>query len=534
MSTLNYIKLGLALTVLVVFGLATTVSARVEYTITPIALGGQQAPNQPGAFTSFSYPVLNSQGRIAFGASYEGGSGIYYTGEGIVYCVADLSMRLPQDPCTAFYNFGSPILNDNGTVVFNANSGSLGQGAYRGCPCPLIRIASGSTWNDLGTPVPDHPGYYFNWVVAKSINDSDVVALLGQALGAGVTGGVYAGTGSGLTKIAENGTPVPGQPIATFNGSFQLVAINSPGDVAFHAYYTDGQGTQGLYIYTSGTLQRIADGTTVAPPQTDPIEGLFKPSLNADGQVAFQAHSDTDPFYRGNYLWTAGQLEVLADTNSGHCGFGYPRINDNGVAAFKGTCGGQHIMRVDSSVSEFVATAGYSVPCRPDAGFTLFIDPSINANNAVVFRAFWHSPTSGYGVGIYTDVGGYLVKVVDTEDILVDGLSASDLDMEDRVNLGGRSPFNDSGQVAFWAKLSDGRQGVFLADPVYARDYGDLDGNGRVDFTDFAIFASYWHATDCNFLQNGWCQGADCEPDGDIDFNDLAEFVKHWLDGTTP
>lgn len=56
---------------------------------------------------------------------------------------------------------------------------------------------------------------------------------------------------------------------------------------------------------------------------------------------------------------------------------------------------------------------------------------------------------------------------------------------------------------------------------------GDLDGDGYVDFADFATFAQVWLNKDCQ--EPDWCRGADFEPDGDVDWADLAEFTNHWL-----
>lgn len=59
---------------------------------------------------------------------------------------------------------------------------------------------------------------------------------------------------------------------------------------------------------------------------------------------------------------------------------------------------------------------------------------------------------------------------------------------------------------------------------------GDINGDGKVGLTDFAILASQW-------LQAPGVPSADIAPeggDGLIDFLDLAALTEHWLEDTTP
>lgn len=55
----------------------------------------------------------------------------------------------------------------------------------------------------------------------------------------------------------------------------------------------------------------------------------------------------------------------------------------------------------------------------------------------------------------------------------------------------------------------------------------NLDGIGKVDLKDFAIFAGQWQGG-CN----GWdsCQGADFDMSGTVDITDLYTFISRWLD----
>jgi hypothetical protein len=58
----------------------------------------------------------------------------------------------------------------------------------------------------------------------------------------------------------------------------------------------------------------------------------------------------------------------------------------------------------------------------------------------------------------------------------------------------------------------------------------DFNKNTKVDFSDFAVFASHWQETGCN--DPNWCEGADLDTDGNVDIDDLMLFSDYWLEKT--
>jgi hypothetical protein len=58
----------------------------------------------------------------------------------------------------------------------------------------------------------------------------------------------------------------------------------------------------------------------------------------------------------------------------------------------------------------------------------------------------------------------------------------------------------------------------------------DFNNDTKVDFRDFAVFASYWQVTDCN--NSAGCQGTDLDVNGSVDVNDLMLFCEYWLERT--
>jgi len=57
----------------------------------------------------------------------------------------------------------------------------------------------------------------------------------------------------------------------------------------------------------------------------------------------------------------------------------------------------------------------------------------------------------------------------------------------------------------------------------------DFNIDTKVDFADFAVFASYWQQG-CS--EPGWCEGTDLDTDGNVDFDDLMLFADYWLEET--
>ena len=54
----------------------------------------------------------------------------------------------------------------------------------------------------------------------------------------------------------------------------------------------------------------------------------------------------------------------------------------------------------------------------------------------------------------------------------------------------------------------------------------DFDNNCRIDFKDYAVFASYWLRSNCD--DPDWCGGADFDNTGKVDGQDLAHLVENW------
>jgi hypothetical protein len=81
-----------------------------------------------------------------------------------------------------------------------------------------------------------------------------------------------------------------------------------------------------------------------------------------------------------------------------------------------------------------------------------------------------------------------------------------------------------------WSSRSADR--VTIETQMIELNVGDLDHDGRVDFLDFAIFASAWWAIPGEPAWNSTCNL--CQADLVIDFLDLKILAESWLEGTNP
>jgi hypothetical protein len=314
------------------------------------------------------------------------------------------------------------------------------------------------------TDIADTAGPFSRFGVFPSINAAGTVAFEAD-LNSGQLG-IFTGRGGPLTTIAETGNASP-------FGGFGAPVINRRGTVAFEAGLSPGAG---LFTSSGGAITPIV--TNVPPP----FEGFADPSINQAGTLAFVAELKTGelqvlkgtgpPFTvvgdnrgaidgfasnrtainaRGTVAFFArfkdggagvftgrgGNLTAIADTDSIFTGFGQdgPTINNRGTVAFVGT--------------------GRTLTAITDTGdgFSFLVNAYINNRGTVAFSAH----LDGGGEGIFTGPDLIADRVIETGDRLA---GATVIGVDTRIDL------NDRGQLAFVATLSDGREGIFRADPA--------------------------------------------------------------------
>jgi len=475
-----------ALAAAAVVGLAGGAQA---VTIT-IALEGDAAPDSNGTFSGFSdAPALNDSGQAAFDAYLTGTSGGSSDNEGIFRGYGDVLTQIARegqatpDANGTFWYFSEPTLNDSGQAAFLAPlTGTSGwhsddTGIFLGSGGALTQIAR------EGQASPDANGT-FSAFSDPALNDSGQAAFWAELTG--TSGGtsdnerIFLGDGGVLTQIAREGQAAPDA-----NGILSYLVepvLNGSGQAAFWASLrgTSGETSDdgGIFLGSGGALTQIAREGQVAPDGNGIFFSLSPyPRLNDSGQAAFWASltgtSGGSSDDEGIFLGSGGALTQIAragqaapEANGTFRYFWEPALNGSGEVAFlaslTGTSGGSSddrgIFRGDGAVLTQIAREGQAAP-DSNGTFSGFSDaPALNDSGQVAFYASLTGTSGGY-----SDARGFFMA--DAQEILQVARTGQPLAGSTVMSLVGRSGLNELGQVAYWAELYDGREGIFLFTP---------------------------------------------------------------------
>jgi len=182
---------------------------------------GDNVPGGSDFDTFATTPGINSSGMVAFQARYFGAanSGVFIgNGTGGVTTIAD------SFGSTFSNSFGSPDINDSGSVVFRAGLDAGGSGIF---------LATGTTI----TTVIDSSGIFSSFGTGD-INNDGLIAY-SATLDAGGTG-IYLGDG---TRVIGTGDALFGSTVTNVGFAHGL---NNDGNIAF--VYRLANGTQGVAL----------------------------------------------------------------------------------------------------------------------------------------------------------------------------------------------------------------------------------------------------------------------------------------------
>ncbi len=204
-------------------------------------------------------------------------------------------------------------------------------------------------------------------------------------------------------------------------------------------------GGQGIFISSGGVISTIADTNGPFSEFGYPVS----PAINNEGTVIFGALLDNGN--AGIFASNGGAITTLTETNnplsSFSCFNALYAINNRGTVAFittldTGSCG---VVTSGNGVITTIADTSGS--------FSSVIPYGINEEDTVALFA----QLDAGGEGFFISSGAVTNKVIAIGDALF-GSTVTSL-------YGITNGLNNSGQLSFYARLADGTEGIFRADP---------------------------------------------------------------------
>lgn len=461
-----------------------------------------------------------------------------------------------------------PNLANNVTSV---DSTVAGTATFRAAP-RFTRVA------DTDTPIPQGFGTFtdFGGGATPAVSDA-LVAFRGRGAD---QDGIYEWRQSTLGVVADIHTPIPGGTGnfgAPPTGGFYTPSVDGE-DVAFNG---DDQtiSQRGVYTRVNGTLDVVADKTTVAPGAFTPFSTMALGGLD-DGNISFWAFVPTagalDGIYYGNtkgIVKVAGLSTLIPGGSGTFQGFTSNTYHKQGNVLFYGYDSGFNfgLYRWAAGVLSLVANQFTPIPGGIGT-FTLFfqtlsfdgVNLAFRGDDAALtqfgiymedcggLRAIVDSHTAvpcgsgnftglsgfathqgnlafvGYGdanSGLYAQLGGRTVKVLEVLDEL-DGKTVS------AVRVGPEGLLGD--RVAFVATFTDGSEGVYVAELTAGGVCHpfDADDDDDHDLFDMAAFSDCY--TGARAVRAPDCAAFDADGDGHIDGDDLNELLARLAGPVAP
>jgi len=231
-------------------GIFTASRGRVQ----AVALAGAPAPGIPsGTLAAFDSPALNDRGDVAFGATVRRGR---ETVEAIFHRAGGKLTKLVAtgDPAPAggmFAGFGPPALSNRGAVVFAAviEGRAVPGGIFRAQAGQLAMLVGAGDESPIG-------GIFMKFSERLAINDSGVVAFHAVLRHGPVAAAVFALDGGRVRKAAATGDAAPGG--GTFSNFGPWPSLDAAGTVGFVASVDAGPSPIGVFLAGGSGLSRVA------------------------------------------------------------------------------------------------------------------------------------------------------------------------------------------------------------------------------------------------------------------------------------
>lgn len=527
------------LTVITGFGLTVASAANSQAALTYQTLnltGLPAAGTDPGVnYDSFGAVSLSDSGHAVFLAGLQGPGvlplendrGVYLT-DGITDTLVARGGDLPPgfvgDISYDSSTLGLFSISGGGeSVVFDTQISGEGvnvgnnRGVFQATSAATDLVALESGW------APDAGyGVVFADINISATNESGQsvgsVLLDGVGVNSDNDGAVYS-FGLGSTQlIAREGQQVPGAGPGTTLGflSSGEPQISNAGQVTFIGPHSSGTG---IFSHTeSGGLQEVVLSGTAAPGAVagTNFADFDAFSINDAGATLFRGFTDGPSGISTGLYLEEGGLQLLVERGQTAPGtflnpefdlFDEPLLNGAGDVAFNATLMGaaindsnnEAIYKIIDGSLEFVSRKNDLIPDATDAARFGNID-SFYFNDAgqVAFLSDLQGENvdDSNGQALFAEVGGQLRLIArrgDLFDVDSDPLSEDlrEVAFLTAVNSvagsqdGRTSPFNSAGQLLFSLSLTDGSQGVFVAETGLV---GDYNFDGIVDAADYTVW----------------------------------------------
>ncbi len=351
-------------------------------------------------------------------------------------------------------NSWNGAINDQGTVAFYASSGIFESGIFTGDGNQVTTIANADI---LATVFPNPYPYPANYLIRSlvDINNQNTVAFSASAsllFGNVRRSGIFI---SNQGNIREVDGLISGRREGENLGGLDLNNQNALVTyVAYGGFQIDPTETITLYnnIGTDNQSSTIIAQGKWSNSQTGGITSLGSPSLNDQGNVLFSSvfrdisATDPQPPYLTPLIRQQENSQIVVTNNFER--FRPSAINDQNKVAFLSTDN-------QGETGNFTFEKGNLTNIVNNQGlFSSFESIDINNQDTLAFSATLSTGKKGIFIG----ADPIADKVISVGDSLFGSTIT-------KVDFFGDKGLNNNGQIAFFAALADGTEGIFRADP---------------------------------------------------------------------
>ena len=525
-------------------------SAQAAVTYRKVALTGDTAEGSGGSFTSFTTFSMNGNGEVALygvvssiaGNSAGAVDGVWSEQTGALKRVIQYGQGAPSVAATFSTFLATPVIRDNGSVIFRGTLSGGQAGVWTGTPAsgPAYLAMTGMSVPGFGVDATLTALTYGSNADIPVFSPLGRLLFLGKISGTGITTGtnddmIYtAGGGGSLSAVARKGDQPPGAPAGAKYDVFSQPDSYSPtGQVSFKADMKSGFGgvvsstKSGVWGGVPGSLAlraRMGDAIdfdyTYAAPDT-------KQFLNSAGDMVISTSVEDFFSVKPGLVRTTGTPAVLVcqgmsvddvplasfandPTASGQARFYRFAMASSGILAFEAPMAGTGVNNGNTwglftnngGVSHLVLRQGQQVPGLPAGvvvrntetnplfNFSPFVEFHVNKFGhlfAQVFLAGTGVTTSNNRALLAMDHTGVWKVVARTGSSFTLPGTATVKTISSHAGVSVQSSgsqdgkvmgWNDAGQVVIRLDFTDASSGIFVATTYEGPAGDDWDEDG--------------------------------------------------------